>query len=199
MSRASISPINHEEIAMNASAPSGKEPNYNINFQSSVIVDLPADRFDLPDWLVNFSCKDYVSCTPASGAHKYSNVYRDGDGGRVFRNDEFVGGFMMTQFYREKIMKPQRVRLVSMTRARFLYVWPMIFPLYWEMTVEPCDEKRSRFTCMIGARLNPVYFVMSKLIRLLFWAQAHADEETPHFAKFAARWATRNDADGSRS
>jgi len=63
------------------------------------------------------------------------------------------------------------------------------------MKVEPLDENRSKFTCTIGARLNPVYQVLSFLLRLTFWAQAHADEETPHFADSAARWATRNDPD----
>lgn len=178
---------------MGAGNVSDPEPQYNINFHTSVIHDLPAERFDLPGWLRNFSCEDYVACTPASGAHRYSNVYRDGDGGLVYRNDEFVGGFMMTQFYRERIIEPQRVRLVSMTRARFFYFWPIVFPLYWEMTVEPQDEQRCLFTCKIGAKLSPLYFLASKLTSLMFWAQAHADEETPHFARFAARWATRND------
>ncbi|MGI9522939.1 MAG: hypothetical protein ACR2PG_14975 [Hyphomicrobiaceae bacterium] len=178
---------------MNAGTFPADEPKYNLNFESSVIYDLPAERFDLPGWLRNFSTEDYESCTPASGAHRYANVYRDGDGGLVYRNDEYVGGFMMTQFYRERIMEPQRVRLVSLTRARFLHVWPIVFPLYWEMTVEPRDEKSSTFTCKIGAKLNLFYFIASKLTLLNFWSQAHADEETPHFAEHAARWATRND------
>lgn len=178
---------------MNAGNPPSDEPDYNLNFQSSVIYELPAEKFDLPGWLRNFSTDDYERCTPASGAHRYCDVYRDGDGGLVYRNDEFVGGFMMTQFYRERIMEPQRIRLVSLTRARFLKVWPIVFPLYWEMTVERHDAKSSLFTCKIGARLNLFYFIASKLTALSFWSQAHADEETPHFAKFAAQWATRTD------
>ncbi len=53
--------------------------------------------------------------------HKNMYVYRDGDGGYVFRNDESVAGFMMTQLYREEIRKPQHVFLVSpRTKGRFL-------------------------------------------------------------------------------
>jgi len=63
------------------------------------------------------------------------------------------------------------------------------------MQVEPFDENRSKFTCTIGSRLNPVYQFLSFIIRLTFWAQAHADEETPYFADSAARWATRNDSE----
>ena len=184
---------------MNAPAAPSPEPKYNINFQTSIIVDLPANQFDLPNWLVNFSSEDYVACTPASGSHKHSNVYRDADGGLVFRNDEWVGGFMMTQFYREVITKPDNVRLVSMTSARFLHIWPIIFPLYWELKVEPYDGDRTLFTCMIGAKLNPFYFIASKITRLLFWSQAHADEETPYFADFAVKYATLNDTEQKTS
>ena len=112
------SAFEQKKSAMNAGTVPAEETSYNINIQSSVIYDLPAARFDLPGWLWNFSTKDYERSTPASGAHRYCSVYRDGDGGPVYRNDEFVGGFMMTQFYRERIMEPQRVRLKSMTRAR---------------------------------------------------------------------------------
>ena len=61
------------------------------------------------------------------------------------------------------------------------------------MTVEPHDAKRSLFTCKIGAKLNPFYFIASKMTALSFWSQAHADEETPHFPEFAGQWATCND------
>lgn len=184
---------------MNAAAAPSPEPSYNINFQTSMIVDLPADRFDLPNWLVNFSSEDYIACTPASGSHKHSTVYRDADGDLVFRNDEWVGGFMMTQFYRSVMAEPNHIRLVSMTRARFLHIWPIIFPLYWDLTVEPYGENRTLFTCKIGAKLSLIYFIASKFSRLLFWSQAHADEETPYFADFAAKWATRGDDDQKSS
>ena len=54
---------------------------------------------------------------------------------------------------------------------------------------------RTLFHCRIGARLPFLYFLASKLIRLQFWSQQHADEETPLFAHYASRWATRNDPD----
>ncbi len=166
----------------------------NLKTSTSVMVDLPVERFDLADWIVHFSKEEYVACTPASGAHKVMYVYRGGDGRWVFRNDETAAGFMMTQLYREEIMEPQHIFLVSpKTKARFLGRFPIRFQVTWDMKVEPVDENRSKFTCTVGARLNPFYFIAGLLIRLSFWTEAHTEEETPHFAESAARWATRND------
>lgn len=92
---------------------------YNLNFGTSVLLNLPVEKLDLSDWIVNFSCEEYVACTPASRSHKYSGLYRDADGDIVIRNDEYCGGFMMTQFYRPKVMTPHHVRLESRTKARF--------------------------------------------------------------------------------
>ena len=69
----------------------------NLKTSTSVIIDLPAEKIDLADWIVHFSNEDYVACTPATGAHKVMYVYRGGDGRWVFRNDETAAGFMMTQ------------------------------------------------------------------------------------------------------
>ena len=100
----------------------------------------------------------------------------------------------MTQLYREEIMEPQHIFLVSpRTKARFLGFFPMTFQVTWDMKVEPVDENRSRFTCTVGAGLNPFYFIAGLFIRLSYWTEAHTEEETPHFAESAARWATRND------
>ena len=162
----------------------------------SVIVELPADRFDLVDWIVHFPNEEYVACTPATGAHKQMYVYRDADGGWVFRNDESAGGFAMTQLYREEIMERQHVFLVSpRTKGRFLGCIPMRFQVTWDMKVEPLDGDRSKFTCTVGARMNPLYLLASFFIRLAYWTEAHIEEETPHFADSAARWATRHDSD----
>lgn len=167
----------------------------NLHAECAVLVDLPAERFDLADWIVNFSNADYIACTPATGAHQHMNVYRDPDGGPVFRNDEFSGGFQMTQLYRAEIMEKNHVFLASpATKGRFLWVVPMTFQVTWDMAVERVDDSTAKFTCRVGARLNPVYFFLSKLIRLDYWAQAHTEEETPHFAACAARWASRADA-----
>jgi hypothetical protein len=166
----------------------------NLKTSKSVIIDLPAEKIDLADWIVHFSNEDYVACTPATGAHKVMYVYRGSDGRWMFRNDETAAGFMMTQLYREEIMQPQHIFLVSpRTKARFLGCFPMTFQVTWDIKVEPVEENRSKFTCTVGARLNPFYFIAGLFIRLSYWTEAHTEEETPHFAESAARWATRND------
>ncbi len=63
----------------------------NLKASVSVIVDLPAEKFDLPDWVIHFPNEEYIACTPATKAHKQMYVYRDGDGGLIFRNDETCG------------------------------------------------------------------------------------------------------------
>lgn len=72
----------------------------NLKSTTSVIVDLPANKLDLADWIVHFPNDEYIACTPATGAHKQMYVYRDADGEWIFRNDESCGGFTMTQLYR---------------------------------------------------------------------------------------------------
>lgn len=166
----------------------------NLHAEYSVLVDLPVDRFDLAKWIVNFSNEDYVACTPATGAHKQMFVYRHADGGHVFRNDEFCGGFQMTQLYRAKVLEKEHVFLVSpATKGRFLWIVPMTFQVTWDMRIEPVDESTTKFTCHVGARLNPIYWLLSQLIRLSYWTHAHIEEETPHFADAAARWAKGRD------
>ncbi len=167
----------------------------NLHASCSVLVDLPAERFNLADWILHFGNEEYVACTPATGAHQYMFVYRAPDGGHVFRNDEFCGGFQMTQLYRAKIMEKDHVFLVSpSTKGRFLWVIPMTFQVTWDMKVEKVDDATAMFTCRVGARLNPIYWLLSALLRLTYWTQAHTEEETPHFCDSAARWATRSEA-----
>lgn len=170
-------------------------PN-NLTSAVSVVVDLPVERFDLAGWLPNFSNAEYIACTPGTKAHRQMFVYRGNDGKNVYRNDEMCGGIFMTQLYREAVMEPRHVLLVSpRTKGRFLERVPMTFQITWDMKVEPFGDRQSIFTCEIGSRLNPLYRVASFFICLQFWADAHCEEETPHFAESAARWAARYDAD----
>ena len=167
----------------------------NVTASRSVIVDLPVEKFDLADWIIHFSNEDYIACTPASKAHQIMYVHRDGDGEYVLRNDEYVGGFQMTQLYRPQIMEKDHVFLVSpATRGRFLSVMPMKFQTSWDMKVEPYQGNRSLFTCTIGGGLSWWQLLASKFTCLNYWSEAHCEEEGPHFADSAALWATRNDA-----
>ena len=168
----------------------------SLQASCSVVVDLPVDRFDLAGWIPNFSNEEYLACTPVSHAHKQMFVYRDADGGYVFRNDEMAAGFMMTQLYRPEIMEPRHVFLVSpRTKARYLGFLPIYMQITWDMKVESFDANRSKFTCVVGARLSPILLLGSYLIRLSYWTEAHTEEETPHFAESAVRWAKRHDSE----
>jgi hypothetical protein len=162
----------------------------SLTASCSVVVDLPVEQFDLAGWIPSMSNDDYLACTPASHAHKQMLVYRDTHGGYVFRNDETVAGFLMTQLYRPEIMEPRHVFLVSpQTKARYLRFVPLHIQVTWDMKVESFDADRSTFTCTVGARLNPVLRLAGFLIRLPYWTEAHTEEETPHFADSAVRWA----------
>ena len=171
-------------------------PPNNLTSAVSVVVDLPYERFDLAGWLPHFTNEEYLACTPGTKAHRQMFVYRGDDGKNVYRNDETCGGIFMTQLYREAIMERDHVLLVSpRTKGRFLERVPMSFQITWDMKVEPFGEQQSLFTCGIGSRLNLLYRMASLFICLQFWADAHCEEETPHFAESAARWATRNESE----
>lgn len=44
--------------------------------------------------------------------------------------------------------------------------------------------------------MNPLHFFLAiHFIRFEFFGRAHCEEETPHFANYAARWSMRNDPD----
>ena len=168
----------------------------NLTAVVAVILDLPLEKFDLADWVLHFKNEEYIACTPATGAHKQMFVYRDADAGWVLRNDETCGGFFMTQLYRGEIMERRHLFLVSpRTKGRFLGFIPMTFQITWDMTVEAVGKNQTKFTCKVGARMNPLYLLAGLFIRLSYWTEAHIEEETPRFADCAARWAARNDPD----
>ena len=76
----------------------------NLKSTTSVIVELPANKLDLADWIVHFPNDEYVACMHANCETSKMYFYRDADGDWVFRNDESCGGFTMTKLYREEIL-----------------------------------------------------------------------------------------------
>ena len=168
-----------------------------IEIEYSVILDVPAEKMDLVGWIRNFKPEEYRACTPATGDHNSMLGYCDGAGDNIYRNDERCGPVGMVQLYRESVMEPRHVYLVSpATRALLFGFWPMLIQITWDLKAEACDGNRTKFTCRIGCWMNPVYFFMAiHFLRFEFFGQAHCEEETPHFANYAARWSMRNDPD----
>lgn len=167
----------------------------------SAILDVPASAIDLAGWIRNFKPDEYRACTPATGNHFFMLGYLDGDGNNIYRNDERCGPVWMVQLYRESIMEPHHVFLVSpATRALVLGFWPMRTQVTWDLTAKPVEGDKTRFTCRIGYRMNPIYYVLARFFLAIgFFMEAHCEEETPHFANFAARFAMRNAPDRRES
>ena len=70
----------------------------------------------------------------------------------------------------------------------------------WDLTAKPVEGDKTRFTCRIGYRMNPIYYVLARFcLAIGFFMEAHCEEETPHFANFAARFAMRNAPDRRES
>ena len=103
----------------------------------------------------------------------------------------------MTQFYRPKLMQAHHVRMESRTRGTLPAGVADHLPAL--LGSEGGSRRSQSARCSSLPHRCPVavsfYFLASKLIRLQFWSQQHADEETPLFAHYASRWATRNDPD----
>ncbi len=146
---------------------------------SQTVIDLPADRIDLPAWLATMSDRDYQAC---SRGHLAAGVYyEDGVLGSI--NVENVGGHLLVQHYLAEDPSAHRITMRSRnTRAYVLHTVPATIEVVWRLEVEPRDSASSLFRCTVEANIWAPLNLAATLVLLPLFLRWHVQEETPLFA-----------------
>ncbi len=146
---------------------------------SQTVIDLPADRIDLPAWLATMSDRDYQAC---SRGHLAAGVYyEDGVLGSI--NVENVGGHLLVQHYLAEDLSAHRITMRSRnTRAYVLHTAPATIEVVWRLEVEPRDSASSLFRCTVEANIWAPLNLAATLVLLPLFLRWHVQEETPLFA-----------------
>jgi hypothetical protein len=151
---------------------------------SRIVIDHPADRIDLAQWLSTMSDRDYQAC---SKGHRAAGTFREG-GTFGMVNVESVGGHLLVQHYIAKEATANHVLMHSMnTRVYVLHVFPSTIEVIWTLGVEPRDSQTAEFTCTVEARMPAPLKFMASLGLLPLFLGWHVQEETPLFAADIAR------------
>src|SRR5262245_3130719 len=118
---------------------------------SQTVIDLPADRIDLPNWLATLSDRDYQAC---ARGHVAAGGYRqDGVLGSI--NVENVGGHLLVQHYLADDTALNRITMRSRnTRAYVLHTFPATIEVIWFLEVHPKDSRSSFFRCTVEANIS---------------------------------------------
>jgi hypothetical protein len=124
---------------------------------SRAVIDHPADRVDLAQWLSTMTDREYQAC---SRAHRAAGTFREGETfGMV--NVESIGGHLLVQHYLAKKAAANHVLMhLTNTLVYIMHVLPATIEVVWTLGVEPRDSQSAEFTCTVEARMpTPLDFV----------------------------------------
>ena len=151
----------------------------SVKRSSQAVIDQPADRIDLAQWLSTMTDREYQAC---SRAHRAAGTFREG-GTFGMVNLESVGGQLLVQHYIAKEAAADRVLMHSPeTRVYVLHVVPATIEVIWTLEVEPRDAKSATFTCKVETRMPPLLGYVGFLGLLPLFLRRHVEEETGKFA-----------------
>jgi hypothetical protein len=155
-----------------------------VKRSSQAVIDHPADRIDLAQWLATMTDREYQAC---SRAHRAAGTFREG---RTFGmvNLESIGGQLLVQHYLAKKTAANRVLMHSPeTRVYVLHVLPATIEVIWTLAVEPRDANSATFTCTVETRMPAMLAFVGFAGLLPLFLRWHVEEETPKFAADIAR------------
>jgi len=144
-------------------------------------INVPIERIDLYEWLINITENDYKNFSKAHraiGRTKIDNV----DG---MINVESIGGNLLVQHY--KIKQKEKHFLVLHSQKSDAYLFHLVkvhVGVEWKMSVKQKNEKSSFFICEIGVQYpNKLLKIASLLVAGNYFLRNHINEEGPLFAK----------------
>ena len=151
---------------------------------SQAVIDHPADRIDLADWLATLSDQDYQNC---SRGHRAAGTFREaGPLGMV--NVESIGGHLLVQHYLAASFTPRRVVMRSNnTRVYILHAFPAKIEVTWTLEIEPKDDRHALFRCTVETRMPRPLDLVATLAFLPAFLRRHTQDETVGFARDIAR------------
>src|SRR5262245_46932182 len=114
-----------------------------MKFSSQTVIDHPADRIDLAQWLSTMSDRDYQDC---SRGHRAAGTFRErGTFGMV--NVESIGGHLLIQHYLAEKAAPDKVVMHSKdTSVYVMHILPATIEVIWTLGVKPTDANRAEFS-----------------------------------------------------
>jgi hypothetical protein len=168
----------HSKRRQNADAIRGCGVRGSMKRSSMTVIDQPADRIDLAQWLSTMSDRDYHAC---SQGHRAAGTFREG-GTFGMVNVESVGGHLLVQHYLAKEATANHVLMHSTnTRVYVLHIFPFTIEVIWTLGVERRDSQTAEFTCTVEARMPaPLRFVASLGLLPLARARGNAPFRLRH-------------------
>ena len=117
-------------------AATWRSSGHEILFQT--LIDLPAERIDLPAWLAILSDRDYQACSPD---HRAAGIFHeDGVFGSV--NVESVGGHLLVHHYLAEDASARRIVMRSRnTRVYVMHTVPATIEVIWTLEIEPQGQR----------------------------------------------------------
>ncbi len=151
---------------------------------SRIVIDHPAARVDLAQWISTMTDGDYQAC---SRAHRAAGTFRE-SGALGMVNVESIGGHLLVQHYRATTLKTDQVVMRSTkSRVYVMHVLPATIEVIWTMEAKPRDGQSVVFICSVETRMAPLWRILSTSALLPIFLRQHTEEETRGFAADISR------------
>lgn len=162
----------------------------------TAVINAPAEKVNLADWLFSLPDAEYQRCSPA---HIAAGTSRTEDGKRMSLNVECIGGSIVVQHYVEDIAEPHHCRVISLSDV-FSPNGRTKVKVTWELSVKKIDAETCEFTNHVHGDATPEFhafldshglpYESAQQARQLA-SSAHNRIETPLFAKSIENHALR--------
>lgn len=113
------------------------------------VIDVPADRVDIADWLFHLGNKEYERCCPPD---HIACGYTHTDGGQPMSiNVETIGASLVIQQYVAEVHRADYCKMVSTSDVFPFSGGRTQTRVVWELRVQPIDESSSRYSNTVTA------------------------------------------------
>lgn len=119
------------------------------------VIDVPAHRVDIGDWLFSLSEAEYRRCCPPD--HITTGIGATEDGRPLWIGVEMLGDALMIHHFVGEVTSPHHCRLVSRSEA-VSAAGRTTVGVTWELRAEPTDDSRCRIADRIAVVPTGDYF-----------------------------------------
>ncbi|SIT30454.1 hypothetical protein SAMN05421788_109228 [Filimonas lacunae] len=182
--------LSHQnEIFMKTQTTNPRQLSHSV---VSHVMNVPIEKVDIADWLLNLPDAEYQRC---STAHIAAGSSVTDDGRPMSINVETIGNATIIQHYVAEIHEPHYCRMVSISDAISVNGRTKV-KVQWELRATKIDDTHTEYTNEINAFATDEFleFIEEHKITLEEAANArqnasdsHNKEETPNFAKSIER------------
>jgi len=161
------------------------------------VIDVPADRVNIADWLFHLGNEEYERCCPPD--HIACGYTHTDDGQPMSINVETIGASLVIQQYVAEVYEARYCKMVSTSDVFPFSGGRTQTRVVWELRVEPINESSSRYSNTVTAYATDGFMEFIAAHGQSFEEAAaarqaassdHNRRETPLFAESIARSAT---------